>query len=180
MRIIDERGRFFSKVNVIDFLVILFLLFFVPVFYFGYKIIFMKPVAIVLEKEKEAILKVKFTNLLPEITGVVKDGDEQIEVIEEMLDNKTIVSNKVVAKIEKIISNEPAEYINLKNDVTTWGFAKHPKNRDLVLEIKVLCKQKGNDLLFFSNNIPLKMNLRFNFYTGLYSISGTIIGIKIK
>ena len=34
----DEKGRLFGKINIIDFAVILFLLFILPMFYFGYKI----------------------------------------------------------------------------------------------------------------------------------------------
>ena len=45
MKIIDEKGRFFGKVNVIDFLVILFLFCILPAFYYGYKILSKKPLA---------------------------------------------------------------------------------------------------------------------------------------
>lgn len=36
---IDKKGRLFGKINVIDFLVLVFILCLMPVFYFGYKII---------------------------------------------------------------------------------------------------------------------------------------------
>lgn len=185
MKIIDEKGRLFGKINVIDFLVIFILFCLVPMFYFGYKILTKKTIVITPELE-EVILKVKFTNLLPKITETVKDGDEQVEFREEMLESKKVVRRIVVAKIEKILSNEPAEYITLKEDRTTWGFAQHPKNRDLVLEIKVLCKQKDvlhkqkDSDLVSSKNVPLKIGLQFNFSTYLYSISGTIIEIIRK
>ena len=42
MKIIDEKGKLFGKINVIDFLVIIFFLFLTPMFYFGYKL-FNKP-----------------------------------------------------------------------------------------------------------------------------------------
>lgn len=174
MRIFDEKGRLFGKINVIDFLAILFLLCLVPMFYFGFKVFTKKPIVVTPEPEKEAILKVSYRDLLPVLAEAIKTGDEQVEISEGMDE-----SEKVVAKIEKIIANEPAEYITLKQDGTTWGFAKHPKNRDLVLAIKVLCMQKGDDL-FFSKNEPLKIGLGFTFSTGLYSISGTIIGIELK
>ena len=38
MRIIDDKGRLFGKINIIDALVILFVLCLMPMFYFGYKI----------------------------------------------------------------------------------------------------------------------------------------------
>jgi len=148
-------------------------------FYFGYKIFTKEPIVMAPEEEKEAILKVKFTNMLPELAETVKDGDEQVEVSEEMLEGKKVVRKKIVAKIEKIISNEPAEFINLMVDGKTWSITGHPKNRDLVLEIKVLCRQKGNDF-YFSKNLSLKIGLRFNFSTDLYSISGVIVEMRIK
>ncbi|GAG14297.1 unnamed protein product, partial [marine sediment metagenome] len=81
--------------------------------------------------------------------------------------------------------NVPAEvinlmqYINMMEDRTSWKISGHPKNRDLVLEIKVWCKQKGPDL-FLSGDVPLKIGLQFSFSTALYSITGTIIGMKRK
>lgn len=39
MRIIDEKGRLFSKVNLLDFLVLVFILCLIPVGYQAYKII---------------------------------------------------------------------------------------------------------------------------------------------
>lgn len=43
MKIIDEKGRLFGKINIIDFLVILFLLCILPGFYFGYQILTERP-----------------------------------------------------------------------------------------------------------------------------------------
>ena len=45
MKIIDEKGRLFGKVNIIDFLVLLFIFFLVPMFYFGYKLFSKKNIA---------------------------------------------------------------------------------------------------------------------------------------
>ncbi|MBC8488612.1 MAG: DUF4330 family protein [Bacteroidetes bacterium] len=36
--LMDEKGRLFGKINIIDFLVLLFLLSLTPMFYFGWKI----------------------------------------------------------------------------------------------------------------------------------------------
>lgn len=43
MKIIDERGRLFGKINVIDLLAILFLASLVPMFNFGYRISHQNP-----------------------------------------------------------------------------------------------------------------------------------------
>ena len=46
MKIIDERGMLFGKVNIIDFIVVLFLLCLTPMVYFGYKIMQKEPQAL--------------------------------------------------------------------------------------------------------------------------------------
>lgn len=38
MKIIDENGRLFKSINVIDAVVVVFLLSLIPVFYFGYRV----------------------------------------------------------------------------------------------------------------------------------------------
>ena len=38
MRIIDEKGRIFGKINIIDFLAVVFLLCLIPMFYFGFRV----------------------------------------------------------------------------------------------------------------------------------------------
>ena len=43
MKVINEKGKLFGKINVIDFLVILFFTFMLPAGYFGFKILTTKP-----------------------------------------------------------------------------------------------------------------------------------------
>lgn len=43
MKIIDNKGRIFGKINIIDFGVLLFVLFLLPMFYFGGKIFCYPP-----------------------------------------------------------------------------------------------------------------------------------------
>lgn len=38
MKIIDDKGMFFGKINIIDFLVLLFILCFLPMLWYGWKI----------------------------------------------------------------------------------------------------------------------------------------------
>ena len=38
MRLIDDKGRLFGKLNIIDFLVLVFILCLMPMFYYGWKI----------------------------------------------------------------------------------------------------------------------------------------------
>ncbi len=78
MRIIDERGMVFGKINIIDFLVVLFVLCLLPMFYFGYKIInrpqeiIQKPPTITLDKVAYEQEQMKLENFLKENKRVRK------------------------------------------------------------------------------------------------------------
>ncbi len=305
MRIIDEKGKIFGKINIIDFLVILFFFCIMPIFYFGYKILILEdkipkefveietsclliklepeiaelisigdkefyengellgeiieldqsepyryifnlganqiiikddprlkqikaklklkalvkenkpyykdreirvglPLELETEKysieivpteaeeeeieEKKIILSMKFISIFPEIAEVIKVGDERIEFEKEDNNGKKEVA-RVVARIEKIISNEQSEFISLSDRDKKWYITKHPKNRDLVLEIMVLCQVRKDDLFLFNdesiqsglfsfNDESIKIGLFYNFYTDSYSIDGMIIGMR--
>ena len=43
--IIDDKGRVFGKINIIDLLVVIFILSLTPMFWYGYKIFNKKPIA---------------------------------------------------------------------------------------------------------------------------------------
>ncbi len=80
MKIIDEKGRLFGKINVIDFMVILFLICLTPMFYFGYKL-FKKSVVIseVSKKFIEIDLNCKFIEVEPEILKQITVGNKEID-----------------------------------------------------------------------------------------------------
>lgn len=82
MKIIDEKGRLFGKINVIDFSVILFLICLMPFFYFGYKIFIKRPEPaklseLVPKKIIEREIKVDFIKLAPEDLKVISLGDKE-------------------------------------------------------------------------------------------------------
>lgn len=80
MRFIDEKGRLFGKVNIIDFLVIVFLSSLIPVFYFGYRIFTKKP-AVVTEKKEviETEIYCKFIKIQPDIMKLISVGDKEFD-----------------------------------------------------------------------------------------------------
>lgn len=89
MPFIDEKGRVLGKINIIDLLVILFLFFLVPMFYFGYKIMTKKPPEgpprefVVFEADYR-VAKIKPEELKCIFSGD-KELDEQGEVIGEIV-----------------------------------------------------------------------------------------------
>jgi len=55
MKIIDEKGRLFSKINIIDLLAIIFLLNLAPIFYFSFRIITQEKVGLEYAKKVKII-----------------------------------------------------------------------------------------------------------------------------
>lgn len=92
MKIIDEKGRLFGKINVIDFLVILFFIFLVPMSYYTYKIVYQKPPKQETPKQetpkqeepKKEFIEIEINcNLIkvsPEILLLIKVGDKSLDI----------------------------------------------------------------------------------------------------
>lgn len=278
MKVIDEKGRLFSKINVIDFLVILFFIFLVPMFYFAYKImtqaepqkreffeiekncllIKLKPELlelisigdkelnengevigeivsldkiepyryefdigknqklikedpilkqieaklklevevkqdkpfyknleirtkspltfetkkyslyfVPLDREEWISLRVKLSDLVPEIAKVVQKGDMGKDA-----------SGKIIAKIDSIISKKPASEIVTDIFEGKLLTLPHPYNIDITVSLDVLCVEKEGAHYFkdylakIGNNIVVNMDL--------YTITGIIVGIEKK
>lgn len=81
MKIIDDKGRLFGLINLVDFLVLLFLLAMMPTLYFGYKIMTQKPVV----QEpfgddiKEIQLNCRLIRLEPDVAELISVGDKEID-----------------------------------------------------------------------------------------------------
>lgn len=100
MRCIDEKGRLFGVINVIDFLVIVFLLSVIPAIYFGYRIITMQKPGPFRSKFIEVYLNCKLVKLGPDIANKVSINDRE-------LDSKGTVIGQVIelGKIEPYEKN---------------------------------------------------------------------------
>lgn len=115
MKIIDEKGKLFEKVNVIDFLVILFFLFLTPMLYFGYKVFHMKPAAPVRENKKdftEIELRFILKKIPPQVLSLISVGDKEIsedkENIAEILGLGEVMPYNyevTVGSVKKVITN---------------------------------------------------------------------------
>ncbi|UCB57010.1 MAG: DUF4330 domain-containing protein [Candidatus Omnitrophota bacterium] len=125
------------------------------------------------EEEAETVpvvLRVKCSNLLPELARIIKPGDKEMELVKANI-------RKIVARIIEVISNEPSEVVSLLEG-GRWSITGHPKYRDVVLNIEILCAHRVEGL--FKRDEPIKIGGFFTFSTDLYSIKGTITGLEIK
>lgn len=169
MKLIDEKGRIFKKVNLIDLLVVLFIISLFPMFYFGYKTIAEKNQ--IVAPDKVVIIKLLLKNVHPEISKAIKPGDKQIS-----LDG---LGTKIVeAEISSIISNLPSKIVTLQGDGRTWNIADHPEYRDLILKIKVNTYEKADGLFIGQENqAPVRIGNDFVFTNFYYTVSGLIIDL---
>jgi hypothetical protein len=114
---------------------------------------------------KEAVLRIKVVNVIPQVRSIIKPGDTS--------KNR---EGEETGKIIGIVSDGPTAIEAVSRDMDKFIFLKHPYNRDIVIELK-LSVSKINDDLFFEN-LPVKTGLPLTFSTAGYSLSGTIIQVS--
>lgn len=90
MKVIDDKGRLFGKINIIDFTVLLFMITVIPVFYYGYKIITKKNEVVAVKKDRfDLEVNCLLIKLQPEDLEKISVGagelDEQGNVIGEII-----------------------------------------------------------------------------------------------
>lgn len=92
MKIIDENGRLLGKINVLDFLVIIFFISLTPMFYFGYKIFNRKPAAPVtqnIEVQKKRFIEIELSFVFKKIPiqalSLISAGDKEISKDKEIM-----------------------------------------------------------------------------------------------
>ena len=91
MKLIDEKGRLFGKINLIDLMVILLLLGAIPIFYFGYKI-YTEEVKV--EQQAEFFVEevyCKFVGLTSKDAESITVGDKEMDENGEMIGEVTWV-----------------------------------------------------------------------------------------
>jgi len=78
MRIIDEKGRLFGRINIIDFLAALFLVGLLPMFYFGHKIFTAKPKIVAIEYSSyDIVMLCKLIKVEPNTVKLISVGDKE-------------------------------------------------------------------------------------------------------
>jgi hypothetical protein len=90
MKFIDDKGRLFGMINVIDFLVLAFLICLIPMLYFGYRIIGLQSPEPPSSKYKEVYLNCQLVKLRPDIAKKVSINDRELSrkgsIIGEVID----------------------------------------------------------------------------------------------
>ncbi|MDP1853080.1 MAG: DUF4330 family protein [Candidatus Omnitrophota bacterium] len=158
MKFIDEKGRLFGKINVIDFLVLFFLFCLVPMVYFGYKI-FTKPAPVVEKRADRKLIDVEiavsFIKLNPDIASLILAGDKELDS-----------DGSVTAEIIKVSKMEPYFYEFALDNDRQRVLIKDDTLKKINTEVKLKAEVRPDGLYYKNEKIADKQV--FNFKTSKY------------
>lgn len=169
MKIIDEKGRIFGKINIIDALVIIFFLCLTPMFYFGHKILNKKPIPAIEqqpspESEKKFIeieIDCQFLRLTSETIRLISPGDKEL--------NK---KGQVIGEIKSVSKSTP--YIHQIDIGSGYIFFKEDALlKQALVVLKIYAELKGDKVLYKGKRIL--MNGTINFDTSKYQVEGKVL-----
>lgn len=159
IKIIDDKGRLFGKINVIDFLVILFLFCFIPTFYFGYKV-FSKKGPVLTEKPKvlaDIEMNCKFIKLEPGVLELIAVADKEIDK-----------NGKVIGEITRVGDNALYQKkFNIGSDILLPE--SNPMLKELYARLKLTVEVRGNSIYY--KDIQITADSPIEFKTNKYTVS---------
>jgi hypothetical protein len=166
MGMIDEKGRIFGKINIIDLSVILFLFCLLPIFYFGYRIWAKEHLMIKAVKREyyNVQIKCKLVKLEPEVLKLIRAGDQEHDE-----------NGRAIGEIAGLGSVEPYQF-----EIDIGGGEKIIKQHEDLLQIvanlKLSTTMKESGVMHY-NAVPLILGLPLMFKTDKYEIEAIVLGI---
>ncbi|MFH1593081.1 MAG: DUF4330 family protein [Candidatus Omnitrophota bacterium] len=179
MKIIDEKGRLFGKINIIDFIVILVLIGCFSLLYLGYKVISMRDI-----RQAEWVnVRAKFIGVIPELVAEIKNGNVELGP-----------SGSVLGRVEGLVDVRASEVLLVSLDEGMQAsrgidgvgtgkkdkldVLKHPTKKTIVLDLSLLCNKKSD--IFHYRSVPIRIGGKITFSTTRYIIEGIVIGLQEK
>lgn len=158
MKIIDDKGRIFGKINIIDFIIILFLISLLSMFYYGYKLFYFHP-----KPEK------KFYAQTLSIKGLVYDIDSEVLNKINKGDKAFDIYGNEIGEITEVGG---VKKIKRKIDI---GQDKYMFLDDTKLSLKLKLKGNLKDNVFVFNGQGLRYGQSINFKTPEYNLKVLVI-----
>lgn len=116
-------------------------------------------------KEQWLKVKVKFSALSPELSGIMNQGHTEKDDY-----------GRIVGKLEEILNRKSSEIQALKVEENKVIFINDPYRSDVTALLNLLCTQINEEYYF--KNYPVKIGSQINFSSDYYIISGVIVDIK--
>ncbi|WP_461811873.1 DUF4330 domain-containing protein [Faecalimonas sp.] len=164
MKVIDEKGKIFGKINIIDMAIILIVIaLFVGV---GYKLFFQKSNGVSEQPTKKEKVEVSFVvkGCTPEIKDSIKKGDKLI------VNNK--LSDAEVTEVE--VSNSKTTTVDEKGKLSV---AENPLLVDIKIKVHVLADVSDAGATF--NDEMMKVNADFILETMSFYANAKIIEVSL-
>lgn len=95
-------------------------------------------------------VEVVFRNLSPTVAALIREGETE-----------AVENEPVTMVIERIISNEPAQYLGI-TEVGTIKVSRHPLNRDIRCRLRIMAYRKGEKLFYKGKQLYLGGRITFN------------------
>lgn len=166
MKIIDENGRLLGKINIIDFLVLLFLLCLTPMFYYTHKIFIKKPLPAPEEHKifTEIELRCRFIKVTPEISKIISVSDKEVDGHNKVLGEITWLGESYQSKYKFDLGNNEQLIID------------DPSGKDIPAKIKLKAEIRGNTLYY--KDYQLLLTTPIEFVTNKYSAKMLILSLE--
>jgi len=161
MRIIDEKGRLFGKINLIDFLVLILLFCLVPIFYFGYTILFKAPTTYGPERD---IVVIETRCLLIKLDEKTL---KQISVGDKEIDGYGFTIGEIIS------IGESSSYKYLLSIGEDTKVLKESDMQQLEVRIRLQAEASERGVLIYKNQL-LQLNIPFAFNTDKYRVKAVM------
>jgi len=173
MKILDAQGRLFGKINVIDFLALMFLVSLTPMFYFGYKIVNKKPQApqaqefpVVPKAIIETEFDFTFTKLDSHTAKLIAIGDKEIDK-----------SGQIIGEIISVGRLKPLTYeIDLGSGLKSTK--EDPALKQIPVTLRIKAEVKDNSLYY--KDKPLKAATLIDFHSNKYTAQAIFMPVGIS
>ena len=166
MKLIDENGKLFGKINIVDFFIIFLVIVITPAFFHVHSVLGKMPATI-----SPKLVRVKVvTFTIPEIAELFKEGDVSYGEGEDP-DGKLI----------KVLKGNNAKGEKLKSVILEKTDDSRYEHRvPVFLELELACTQSSEGEMYYYRRVPLFMGLDggFIFDTDKYRINCYTIEIK--
>lgn len=180
IRFIDDKGRIFGKINIIDFIIILFIISLLPMFYFGYDLIYKeKPIKTVKRNTSVTIDGIIYDpdnqvlkNIRPGDIFIGQDGEKMAEIINVSTLQKTRRKIKIGNEYHNIEQNSLfltlKMYGSVKNEDfifnnTSLSNKKQIPFRTSAYTANIHLKEKGKEEICFNRTIQVKVLIKRTF-----------------
>lgn len=166
MKLVDQNGRLFGKINIIDFFIVIFLFCLLPVGFHIYNNWIKKSDT----KEWVSVIA-RFSDVGPELGSTIKKGDIELDS-----------HDKMIGKIVEVISIKAPEVLVLPNAMTTGKIyitgTYQQINKNVTVAMELLCRIKNRK--FYYKDSIVKIGMPIIFSSEIYDITGEVIGFGNK